>query len=249
VRVLSYGYLCEMLSDLPTDSSDVTIENNLDLIRELGEPRTYLQIASEILNDNRLLTETAGRSYRHVNHFDKLVLIDTGRQNGYRLTLHLWDPPYTEAQVRDELIHDHRFSFWSTILTGTLVSENFQESPEGALYRQYRYVPEKSALASVSNFYEFVGEMTLQRVDPSRKATGQAYYLRNVRIHQVLLPHDSMTCTLVLRGPRLRNFSHVYNRSYPRQNTRMTNTMFTPEELSEKLTRLSATVKETRIRT
>jgi hypothetical protein len=242
---LPHRRLHETLDALPTDASESQVRHNLALVAAAGQPAAFSELATAVLEDERLLAEIAGRSYRHVNHFDKIVLVDVGRQSGYRLTLHLWRPPYTEAEVNDELIHDHRFSFWSTVLAGELVSENFLESTTGGgtVYRRYRYVPEKSALSSVSNFYEFVGEAALERTDLSQKPAGETYHLRNVRTHRVLLPHDRMTCTLVLRGPRLRDYSHVYNRSYPDQNTRLRNTMFTPAEVAERLASLVRAVE------
>src|SRR5262249_29822005 len=159
---------------------------------------------------------------RHVNHFDKIVLVDSADEHGYRLTLHLWNPPYSEQEINDELIHDHRFSFWSNILTGTLVAEDFARTSDGSAgrrLRQRQYAPEKGALSTMSNFYTFVGEAQLAKQRVTKKPAGQAYHLNYERTHRVVLPREEMTCTLVLRGPRMRNHSNVFNTSYPSQNT------------------------------
>jgi hypothetical protein len=237
--------LDHILRDLPADNSDATIRNNFSLVQAIGQPANIIPVLRDILNDREALLAIAGRSYRHVNHFDKIVLVDSPDQQRYRLTLHLWSPPYTESELNDELIHDHRFSFWSTLLTGDLVSENFQRSETGHVFRQYQYVPERQTL---SNFYRFMGEVPLLRSDPQRKQAGETYYLYYETTHRVLLPLDSMTCTLVLRGPRLRNFSNVYNTAYPSQNTRMTNTTFSEEQLRSKVTALVENMESTRLR-
>lgn len=117
--------LITLLNGLPHEVDERQSEYNLNLVRRLGEAPCISGLIGGILQDDVLMDEIAGRSYRHVNHFDKIVLVDTGAQLGYRLTLHAWCPPYTEKELKDELIHDHRFSFWSTILTGRLVSQNF----------------------------------------------------------------------------------------------------------------------------
>ncbi|MEV6953725.1 hypothetical protein [Streptomyces sp. NPDC051183] len=219
-------------------------------MRRLGEGPCISGLLSRFLEDEALLDEIAGRSYRHVNHFDKIVLVDTGAQLGYRLTLHAWCPPYSEKELNDELIHDHRFSFWSTILTGRLVSQNFA-LPEGdgassanprIGFQQYRYSPEKQGVSTTSNFYEFVGETELEVTGDSIEEQGNAYHLKYHRIHRVVLPLESMTCTLVLRGPRERNFSNVYNTAYPSTDTTSGNVMFSRDELVGKLKGILANV-------
>src|SRR5215469_15426772 len=122
---ISLDQIQTTLEKLPVDDSDIIINENLSLIDRIGQPEYFISILEQILNEKDLRTDIAHRSYRHVNHFDKIVLIDSENEQGYRLTLHLWTPPYTEKELSDELIHDHRFSFWSTILTGDLLSENF----------------------------------------------------------------------------------------------------------------------------
>lgn len=235
----SISDLRETLEELSESGLGADIDRNLSLIESMGRPDRFIHILAQILDDRYLIAEIAGRSYRHVNHFDKIVLVDSDNKLGYRLTLHLWAPPYTETELNDELIHDHRFSFWSTVLTGDLISENFERSNTGRVYRQYQYVPEKRTL---SNFYEFVGESTLHQTKTSRKTVGDSYYLSYERIHRVLLPRTDMVCTLVLRGPRQRDHSNVFNTTYPQWNTRMTNVTLSDRELVTKLSKLGNAV-------
>lgn len=231
----------------PVDSSIKTIELNLAFISEIAKPSCILAILAETMNDTSMLTAVASRSYRHVNHFDKIVLLDSAQQQGYRLTLHLWIPPYTEKELNDELIHDHRFSFWSSVLTGNLVSENFSRSEVGTMFQQYQYVPEKRGLSTMANFYQFIGPAALARAEPSWKSPGESYYLSYERIHRVLLPRASVTCTLVLRGPRQRNHSNVYNTTYPTTNTQMENMMFSEDQVRERLSKLTDAIEKTRL--
>jgi hypothetical protein len=217
-------------------SSDGT---HIGAVAELGRPENVLSLLERILDDDDVLAEIAVRSYRHVNHFDKIVLVDSERDADYRLTLHLWNPPYTEQELNEELIHDHRFSFWSTVLTGTLRSESFSRRGGGRRYRQYQYVPERR---TSTNFYEFVGEATLRSSGITEKPAGSAYYLAYETIHRVQLPLEDMTCTLVLRGPRERRHSNVFNTAYPDTDVSTVNTPFSPGELATKLTLLAGAV-------
>jgi len=238
-----------MIDALPRSGPDL-VRDNLAIVAELGEPSAMVALLGNLLSDPAALAIVAGRSYRHVNHFDKILLCDSGDLNGYRLTLHLWDPPYTEAEVRDELIHDHRFSFWSNILTGELVSQNFNPANgtgDQVVLQQYRYSPEKLGVTTHSNFYEFVGDRALTTSTLATEAAGGSYHLNFAQIHRVILPADEMTCTVVLRGPRERQFSNVYNTVYPDQNVRAGNNMFSVEELSTKLNKLMTTIIRTRL--
>lgn len=222
------------LRRLPRDDSAETIEYNLEFVRRLGQPSRIVPLLRLLMN-SPMLAQVAARSYRHVNHFDKIVLVDSDDPSQYRLTLHLWAPPYSADQLEEELIHDHRFSFWSTILTGALVSQNYSVSENGKRFRQYRYIPEdRDAL----NFYRFVGERTLSAREVVRGAVGEAYFLSHEKVHRVLLPRSRTVCTLVLRGPRQSNHSNVYNTVYPEENIEMTPVMHSKEQLQEKLSHL-----------
>lgn len=242
----SLEYLEHFLEDLPSDSSETTIENNRAFINRIGQPAALLKLIQQIMDDDSALAAVAGRSYRHVNHFDKIVLIGNDKLKGYRLTLHMWNPPYSEDELNEEMIHDHRFNFWSMVLTGTLTSENFSQDPAGTAFREYRYIPEKRT-RNFLDFYEFMGEKKLLTTEPSRKYAGESYYLSAPRIHRVLLPRDSMTCTLVLRGPRQRSYANVYNTEYPPDNTQFDNSMFSAAQVRSKLSLLTDEITRQRL--
>lgn len=224
-----------LIDGLPVRADDEQRHELLDFVRQLGAADCISGILAEICATPELAEAVAARSYRHVNHFDKIVLVDSGALHGYRLTLHLWRPPYTEKELNDEMIHDHRFCFWSHILTGRLVSHNFTRDDHGDVFRMYRYVPERRAVTTTANFYEFVGEAGLTTTGEAVEEQGNVYYLDYHRIHRVLLPRNRMTCTLVLRGPRDRDFSHVYNTVYPDTDTTSQNVMFSAGELVERI--------------
>src|SRR5581483_12000647 len=102
MRLLSHDTFfawTNLLSTLPIDCSNKTIEQNRRLISSISERSRVVRILQEILLDRKMLTDIAARSYRHINHFDKIVLIGNGDPCAYRLTLHLWQPPYTEREL------------------------------------------------------------------------------------------------------------------------------------------------------
>src|SRR5690242_17800568 len=94
----------EVLKELPRAALPETVRQNRLLIAQIGRPQHVLPMLEEILEDKHRLADIAGRSYHHVNHFDKVVLVGNADPDAYRLTLHLWYPPYTETELRDEMI-------------------------------------------------------------------------------------------------------------------------------------------------
>lgn len=221
-------------------------EDLLDLIRKISAPPNLLPVLREIMSSRALMQQIASRSYCHVSHFDKIVLVEAEVPNGYRLTLHLWDPPYTKAELADELIHDHRFSFWSAILVGDLRSRNFYPSDKGVDFRRYQYTPENE---STENFYAFQGSGRLKASPVIHEVAGNAYFLPYSQTHKVILPRRDMACTLVLRSPRERTFSNVYNTTYPQTDTAVSNVMFSADELFSRLARLYAEIERSRVPT
>jgi len=225
--------LGRVLESLPADESPTTISGNLELVNRVAQRDYFVPLIEEIVGDPHLLSDVASRSYRHVNYFDKIVLVGSDKLHGYRLTLHLWCPPFNQKELKKESLHDHRFSFWSVILAGVLISENFVESPDGDLMQHYRYIPEKRA-GDVRNFYEFVGETRLAKTKPSQRHAGESYYQPFTGVHRVLLP-ESITCTLVLRGPRQKAFTNTFRTDIPKVNTQVDNSMFSDKVIAEKL--------------
>jgi len=220
------------LAALPSNASAQSINDNLRLVSELGHTDRLEILLRHILSDTSTVQQIAGRSYRHVNHFDKIVLIDSIDPTAYRLTLHLWSPPYTASEMIEELIHDHRFNFWSRVLVGSLESVPYTRDPSGAIYRHFQYLPEDRTSTS---FYKFFGETRLMQGENVIRPIGTAYFLSFDNIHRVLLPNASLQCTLVLRGPRQRVTSNIFNTSYPKADVQTAPVMFSNEQLKRKI--------------
>lgn len=235
IETPTYAQMSGVVASLGNRRSRGDVALNTARMRDLGAPRGVLALLGEVMDDRALLTAIANRSYRHVNHFDKIVLVEAQSPNGYRLTLHLWIPPFAVRETAEELIHDHRFSFWSAILTGTLRSQEFSLDPDGVAYNAYRYSPD---IGSAHNLYAYQGVRRLKRHDRVLEKASEVYYLAHDVTHRVILPEDGITCTLVLRGPRARGYSNIYNATYPSTDTSNVNRMFSADELFDRLDRL-----------
>lgn len=222
----------EGLAEVP---AELVERRGYELLAEISAPAVIGSLLDGVRSDPAALRSVAGQSYRHINHFDKIVLIGSPDPAAYRLTLHSWSLPYEEDEVLEETIHDHRFDFWSNVLFGTQVSFNYVEDPDGMTYRKYRYSPENRGV-SFSEFYEFRGEVNLQPHSVDTRHEGDQYHLlAGKAIHQVLVSFDEPMATLVLRGPRLRSYANCFNTTYPVEGKSFANAMFSPEQLGAKL--------------
>jgi hypothetical protein len=225
----------EALKGLAEVPDELIVRRGHELLAEISAPAVIKSLLDGVRSDPQALRAVAGRSYRHINHFDKIVLIGSPDPAAYRLTLHSWALPYEEDEVLEETIHDHRFDFWSNVLFGTQVSFNYIEDPAGSTYRKYRYSPENREV-KFSEFYEYRGEVKLQAHSVDTRHEGSQYHmLAGKEIHQVLVSFDEPMATLVLRGPRLRSYANCFNTSYPAEGKWFANEMFTPEQLRAKL--------------
>ena len=150
----------------------------------------------------------AGRPYRHVNGFTKIVVAE---HPAARLTLHYWpaDPGAPEDVSRP---HDHRFGFTSLLLGGDQRFEELEETDDlkHEQWVRYAYRPFFSGrLATVARR----GPTGLKCVDVAHRAPLEGHYTTSPYIvHRAITGRTEACATLVLRGPRVRRTSHVYYR-------------------------------------
>ncbi|RZK07225.1 MAG: hypothetical protein EOO84_11090 [Pantoea sp.] len=190
-------------------------------------------LIKEIISDPDYLAEVASNSYKHVNHFSKVVLINDANQDNCRLTLHIWKPPFTETEISQELIHDHRFSFSSYVLCGKQTHEIFRENPVKSVtkvrFQKYKYLP--SATGNIHDCF-FEEDVYLDQIQEKVVTRGNIYTMKNESIHRIVFPEgDEPIISFLVRGPRKRNYTHTYNTFYPREGTESSVPMYTPDEL------------------
>jgi len=232
-----YETVTRQLSELPRDTkSPAVVEENLAYLRSLASQNVPKRLIQEVLDNEELLDTISAHSYRHVNHFDKIVLVDSDPLS-YRLTLHYWPGSYEERVMTQELIHNHRFSFWSHIFRGTLRMENYAEASTAGDGQQAlrRYVYRPTAVGNVHSC-EFDGDARLEKKNDAAYPQGECYYLHYTATHRVMLPEgDTRICTMVIRGPREREFTHTYNTFYPERGMESNVPTMEPAILDRKL--------------
>lgn len=235
-----YETIKQQLAELPRDTKNAAVvEENLSYLKSLVSEDVPTRLIQDVLGSSELIEAVSGRSYRHVNHFDKIVVIDSKDPLGYRLTLHYWPGSYDTRELEQELIHNHRFSFWSHIFRGTLRMENYAEAATVVDGRPVlrRYVYRPTAVGNVHSC-EFDGEAQLEKKEDAAYPQGECYYLHYMATHRVMLPEDSRVCTMVIRGPREREFTHTYNTFYPDRGMESSVPNMEPAVLERKLNEL-----------
>jgi len=161
------------------------IRDTMYKIQQLIDP-IRLDIASLIawLNglDRQELTMLCARSVERTSHF-KWFLGDS--INGYVVWLH----EYKSDKLPDVLgsfaasVHNHRYSFVSQVLTGSLLVSDFSLDP-------------------IQQFPILSGTRTIQ--------AQSTYFLGSEEIHRLDATAPS-TCTLVVQGPPERQYSRVFD--------------------------------------
>lgn len=149
-----------------------------------------IQLLTEILADQQVLAEVCSRSYQHGNGFLKVVLLD----RGYKLRLHIW----FEGQSCEENIHDHRWSFSSVVLTGTLTSEIWKDHVQGLSLHEYEY---HAATNAHLPFKTDVGMQQFKLEHTQVNTVGESYVMPKGKLHRIINPGHQMVATIMCSAP------------------------------------------------
>ena len=124
-----------------------------------------------LLEDDRAIRSIAARSYAHGNGFNKVVLAE---ENGVVVRLHV-----AEGASEDN-IHDHRWSFASTVLTGALENVTFAESDDGVPCDELRYLRDGASTEAVP-----IRTCRVREVGRRRYGPGDAYVQDRATLHRI----------------------------------------------------------------
>ncbi|GIM97805.1 hypothetical protein [Paractinoplanes toevensis] len=171
-------------------------------------PSEITALLGSLADELRAGRYPAGKPYRHVNGFTKIVVAE---HPSARLTLHYWpaDPGAADDVSRP---HDHRFRFTSLLLGGDQHFDEFEETnnPADERWARYAYRPFIAGrIAAVARR----GTVGLKCVNVERRNAMVGHYTTSsIVVHRAITSRRQACATLVLRGPRERVTSHVYYR-------------------------------------
>src|SRR5436190_10324086 len=98
-----------------TDVIDSIVSKN---VNKVGGTANFLGEAAQLIRQDRLIR---GNSHQHAHGFTKLALYRS-MDSGFTVRLHIW---WTGVEAADDSPHDHRWSFYSRLLSGSLRIRNF----------------------------------------------------------------------------------------------------------------------------
>lgn len=204
--------LSALLEPLGNGSSEVSRQAALELSTLIGRPANVRRLLESIEGSPEQLQRIAQSSFRHTNHFEKIVLLDEEGDSRFRLSLHLWRPPYTSEEVVDEHIHDHRSDFWSTVLFGEIESWEFVRTEQGGPYYETLYRPARSRRGGKVNEYSPNGVARLRSSGTKRWSAGSTYYLHRETIHRIAISQTA-AATLLLKAPHVSPATSLFSTS------------------------------------
>ena len=156
----------------------------------LSLPR-LLPLLQALLADADSLQTVATRSYVHGNGFVKVVLLD---EHGYKLRLHIW----FAGSACEENIHDHRWSFASHVLVGTLNSEIWVDDVQGQVLPEFRYA---AATANSAAGKQAVGHCRLSLQQHCQYGAGSSYVMPKLVLHRIINPGQHLVATVMVSAP------------------------------------------------
>ncbi len=164
-------------------------------------PQTIYQIINEVLSNASLLAEVAARSYHHGNGFLKVVL---AAENGWKLRLHVWFP----NTPCEENIHDHRWSFASTVLCGHLLSETFTDDAQGTITgTEYLYHAKQQQTSSEK---QLNGRFCLRSLGQQFRGVGESYVLPTAVLHRICdYSNKSLVATMMCSAPTHQGYNRL----------------------------------------
>ncbi|MEH2500350.1 hypothetical protein V1294_006829 [Bradyrhizobium sp. AZCC 1678] len=166
----------------------------------------FLQEAAQHIRQDRLIR---GNSHQHAHGFTKLALYRSS-VSGFSVRLHIW---WTGVQAFDDSPHEHRWSFYSKLLSGSLRIRNFVEprpgsGVPGAIWYRYKYA---DATADGKKCVEADGAATLTVASEYIMFAGSSHTLAPTEPHQVFGQDGAIAATLVITAPPARSYSNVYH--------------------------------------
>lgn len=184
----------------------------------LGEPNVLLSLVDDVLRDQGKFDEVLARSYVHNNGFHKIVLHQSGQ--GHKLRLHVFD---VESLCVEEGVHNHRWSFASTVILGTLRQDVLADADECAqaedgveveeVHQEYVYDTDGTRPGQVCT--RSIGRKVLRVIDSPTYSAGTTYFMDTDTLHRIIDRSSAggagLTATLVITNPPSRKTCRLFN--------------------------------------
>lgn len=218
-------------------SSIVTLRRSDGLVAIAERLPEYLRLA---VRQPYWLERCQDQSYRHVNGFDKIILI--ALPDDVRLRLHLWHDD--RIGVTDD-IHNHRWDFASFTLAGKLRFEFFRPAKAGDTFHAYVY---RWTTRGARFTLEPKGRRTLCRGFQCVAGVGSHYFLDRTLLHRTRKEGSGPTATLLVQGPAQTPTTQVFAARPKAEGALSQETdRMSISELRDRLERMASLLEEERL--
>jgi len=186
---------------------------------EIATPAYMTKVIDQILNDEVLLAQIQQNSYRNVTGFLKIVLV--AGDSSWKIRFHVW------SRGENEYPHNHKWDFYSKILTGYLTQDIYVKSEVSDATTKYiisepvslmpilptgkpacpcreNYKLDKKTLGTC-DLYESTG---LNKISQIIIGTAESYFMSNYLIHTITPSKDAVS--LVFTSEQLTPNSEVF---------------------------------------
>ena len=216
--------------DTPSAEGELGIPRNaLALLQRLSEPSELVALLTSVVADSRALSAVGADSFHHVLGFDKLILY-SARPRG-QLRLHVWWPGDPR---RREHIHNHRFTFSSAVVTGSLRTHFYVSAEDG---KSLRHFVESSDPRDRRWRFDEVGRTTLAETLVANLPAGTAYTMAPGMLHHIDAS-PGLTATVFLETESTSPSSSVFVQPGDEEPRAGTQAPMDPAELAIKLRQL-----------
>lgn len=177
---------------------EINQQYDADILRDiniaLSEPQILSVLIGVIRNNKANYQKLLKESYYHENGFHKIVLL-SGKT--FKIRLHHFG---ITAKAAMENIHDHRWTFSSSILYGKLDMDLFEVSakPKGA-ETLYHFVY-NSNKESGSYDVERQGLVFLNKIATSSFVAGDCYLMYPSDLHRIVNKQGQESITMIITG-------------------------------------------------
>jgi hypothetical protein len=176
------------------------------IIKVISRPEILNRLVRTIMNDNSLWQKALQNSYRHENGFHKIVLMDG---EYFKLRLHHFG---ATSKIPMENIHDHRWPFASSILSGELKMDIFQRTDSTSDSEEVHHFIYKSDKSNGEYKTEEVGLAYLEKIEQRTYYPGETYLMRTDELHRITNQDGDESITLILTGKPISKECNLYAR-------------------------------------
>lgn len=174
----------------------------LEVNKFLANPFHLSVLTYHVLRTECLLNAVLKESYYHENGFHKIVLLSSQL---FKLRLHHFG---SGVKLPMENVHDHRWAFASSILTGTLKMDLFEvHQSEGESLKHYCYDSNKSSGEYATSP---IGKKFIRKKETRTYCAGDQYLMLPADLHRIINKPGEESVTLILTGNPISRTCNLY---------------------------------------